>query len=221
MNARLIASLTALIGFSAISLHAAPISGFGSPTGNAALVGGAVEGFDSAAAGIYTSFTTSNGVTITGLNSAGAPNSFTLGPDYINQYNTTGTNSIFNGPYDAVQNNLSQWTFTFASPVNAFGFNFGASDGSWTLSAFNSSNTFIETLLIPALGESGAGNYFGLADAGISYATLTAARGGDWVFIDNLTVPGSASRVPDGGSTLLLLGGMVATLCAISRRMRS
>jgi len=217
MNVRLITMLSALIGFGAISSQASPITGFGSPTSAAALTGGSVETFDAAAAGVYSSFTTSNGVTISGNST------FTLGPDYIGQFNNTGVNSIFNGPYGSVQNSLSQWTFTFGGTVNAFGFNFGASDLDWTLAAYDSSNTLIESYVIPATHFSNLGEYFGFGDAGIASATLTAANnsGGDWVFIDNLTIPGGGgSTVPDGGSTLALLGGAMTALAFFSRRKR-
>lgn len=178
---------------------ALPISGLGDPLADPALAGGTQEGFDGTAAGDYSSLTIGN-VT---YSSTGAP--FTVGAAFNGSYNTTGGRSIYND-FDLVPDNFR---FDFASAVDAFAFNWGASDNTWLLSAYDSGGTLLDSLLIGAVGASNAGEYFGIAASGIAYATLRDQHDrigtGDYVFIDRFTTAGGGVSVPEP-STVALFG---------------
>lgn len=185
-------TLAALALATAASAQATLISGIGSPDSAAELSGGTVIDFDSQAAGNYNNLWI-DGVTFTGVD---AP--FTIGGDYNGDYNTSGGQSIYND-FDYVP--LS-FRFDFDSVVDAFGFNWGASDYNWTLSAFDSIGGLLESVVIAPVSSSNLGDFFGIAASGISYATLSTDSS-DYVFIDNFTY--SSSEVPEP-SGLLLLG---------------
>ena len=196
----------ALIALTAAAVQAAPITGNGDPLTNAALIGGTQEGFDTAASGLYSSFT-SGIFTLTGVGAQ-----FTIGTNYNGQYNTTGGKSAFND-FDFAPD---AFRFDFAGGVSAFAFNWGAADYTWTLQTYNSSNTLLESINIAPTQASNAGQYFG-ATGNIAYATLTNNAPGDYVFIDRVTWQGSSS-VPDSGATLSLLGLSLVGFAFLRRR---
>jgi hypothetical protein len=176
---------------------AASISGFGSPL--VAITGGTVIDFEAATSGNFSSVTFGN-VTFTGV---GAP--LTIGSDYAGQYNNTGK-SLYNG-FDYVPN---QFRIDFASTVNAFAFNFGASDSPWLMSAFSAEGNLLESTIIPRISSSNRGDYFGFATNGIKYATLVEQGGGDYVFIDNFT-SSNAQQAPEPFTIVgTLIGGTAA-----------
>lgn len=123
---------------------------------------------------------------------------------YAGQYNTRGTAALDN---NGGATNLL--TFTFATPVSAFGFLWGAADDVWVLNAYDSSNTLIESYNVPTTHASNAGDFFGLSDPGIVYATLSDISGNDYVFVDNFTyVAGADQSVPEPASMALLGAGL-------------
>jgi hypothetical protein len=184
------------ISLSAVNANAVGISGLGDPITNPALTGGTVIDFDAGPTGVFSNITFGN-VTFTGVD---AP--LTIGSDYIGSYNTRGVNSMYND-FDYIP---SQFRFDFATPVNAFGFNWGASDNDWLLSAFDSGGGLIETLTVPKVFSSNAGEYFGIAASGIAFATLVDQKDriaeGDYVFIDNFTYVKQQVSVPEPSSVL-------------------
>jgi hypothetical protein len=161
---------------------AAPLTGTGGAPG--AIPGGTVEDFSTAPAGTVTSITLS-GVTYSGV----GPSNLTIDASFGGSFNTTG---------QSIKNTRASGSFTalevvFAGPVTAFAFNWGASDETWLLSAFDASDTLIETLSIaPTLG-SNAGDYFGIAASGIARFTVEQTAPCivdcpiDFVFLDDLT----------------------------------
>jgi hypothetical protein len=188
--------LGALGAMLALSLPsgAATLTGTGNP--GSAMASATVETFSGVAAGDYSTLTLGN-VTITGVDGT-----FTVGGDYADTYNNPGPQSVYNG-FDYAP---STFRFDFASTVSAFAFLWGASDFNWTLTAYNASGTALDSLVIGPVYGSNAGDYFGIAAAGISYATLVASAG-DFVFIDNFastTVP----TVPVPAALPLLLGAL-------------
>jgi hypothetical protein len=120
--------------------------------------------------------------------------------DYAGQFNTEN---------QSLQNTYSSDAFntlniSFSNVVNNFGFNFGASDEIWTLSAFDVSNNLLSSIDIPVLGFSNAGDFFSLSSSGIASATLSTTSTGDYIFVDNFTV----SAVPEPSTYALMLGGL-------------
>ena len=183
--------------------HAALLSGFGDPL--TAIPGGSQETFDSAVPGTYSSFTASNGVTIT--------------PDQGVLYIDNAYSGSYNNPGQSLHNcycsdSFGALTFNLSGPASAFAFNFGASDQSWTLSAYDSSNTLLESDSVGPTFSSNAGDFFGISTgvSNIAKVTLTGASS-DYVFVDNVTVsavplPGSVGMF---GSALLGLVGFAGT----------
>ncbi|MEC8556907.1 MAG: hypothetical protein VXZ82_18035 [Planctomycetota bacterium] len=133
-------------------------------------------------------------------------------------FNTNGGRHIQNG-FDFVP---AQFRFVFNSAVAAFAFNFGASDVTWTLAAFDSSDNLIDSLDQTALLDSNVGDYIGIDGMGtnIAYATLNPTSGlssSDYIFIDDFTVLAGSSTggvVPEPTSfaTWGLLVGAVAAV---------
>lgn len=205
---RMVVSI-ALVGTFASGAQAAPIIGFGDPLTAPALAGGTQEGFDAVATGQYNSLTLGN-VTYIGVD---AP--FDIDSDFNGFYNTTGGQSLLND-FDLVP---IQYRFNFSSPVNAFAFNWGAADTTWTLQAFDAGNNLLETLVINPTFSSNAGEFFGLAVNGISYATLVGNAGGDYVFIDRFTTSQQQVAAPEPASLALLGLGLAGAIRA-RRRVR-
>lgn len=189
------------------SVLAAPIygtSGMGAPS-----IPGAtgVINFESQSNAAFSSLAL-GGVTFVGLTgNLRTDNSF------ANQYNGRGTRYMDNS---AGQTN--QIRFNFTGTLNAFAFNWGASDAQWTLTGFDAANNALESYNIPITGASNAGDFVGLAVNGMAYATLTTSSGNDWIFIDNFTIAagGAANEIPEPGSLGLLGLGLAAL--AVRRR---
>lgn len=138
-----------------------------------ALVGDTVITFSTPAEDSYTTLQI-DGVTFSG----NGP--LVVDSTYGGDYNTQGS---------YVQNNsgdTTSFTFQFAQPTSALGFNFGASDSTWTLQAYDASNTLLGTATLAPTYGSNAGDFFGLAAAGIDHATLSTP-GSDYVLLDNFS----------------------------------
>jgi hypothetical protein len=189
---------------------AATITGTGDPVTNPFLTGGTMETFDSGPAGESATVALGN-VTYQGINGT-----FTIGNTYIGEYNTRGVYSIYNGG-DGIPANFR---FDFATPVQAFGFNWGAADVTWLLSAYDSNDVLLESFEVTPTAASNAGEYFGIAALNIAYATLVSqdVEASDWVFIDNFTTAGDAipvgPAVPVPAMSQLMLIFMTMLLAA-------
>lgn len=108
--------------------------------------------------------------------------------------------------------------FGFTAPVSAFAFHFGAADVSWTLTAFNSAGVAIESLILAPTHRGDDGNCYGMANAGMAYATLTGA--GDWVLLDNFVVAAEQSNEVLEPGSLALLGLGLAGVGTLRKRGR-
>mgnify|MGYP001605532509 FL=1 len=193
-------SLLIAVGFAVgfiSSIQASQIISSADPS----LVGGTVIDFESQAAGSYTTLAIGDVTFSTG-------EALYISNAYSGNYNTTGQS--LQNPYGT--NSFGTLNINFASSVNAFGFNWGASDTQWTLFAYDSSNTLLESFALPITYGSNAGEFYGLAVTGIASATLIGASG-DYIFVDNFTY----SQVPEP-STLLLLGSGLIGLGYFGRK---
>jgi len=179
---------------------AATLSGIGNP--GSAVTSAVVEEFETAAPGLYHSFTFGN-VTI-----FGDIDRFTIGSDFGGEYNNSGQ-SVYND-FDLVP--LS-FRFEFALAVEAFAFNWGGADDNWTLSAYDVANNLLESSILAPTFAGNDGEYYGIAASGIAYATLEASNG-DFVFIDNF----ASTKVVPAPAALTLLLGALGGLSLLRRR---
>lgn len=209
-NHATIALAAAFIGAASLvtPTYGMPVSGTGAPVSVPALAGGTIVDFDSLTPGSFTSVVT-NGVTFTGV---GAP--LDIGSDFIGNFNTTGTQSLYNN-FDLVPHAIE---IAFDNPVSAFAFNWGASDNIWDMTAFDSADNILETFAITPVFSSNAGDFFGIATAGIARILLVDRLDnipdGDFVFVDNFTFAGNVSPVPLPGAVWLMLSSIAALAAA-------
>ena len=104
-------------------------------------------------------------------------------------------------------------TFSFSSPVSAFGLDWYANRANPTLSVFDSGNNLLESLTLdwttfPTFSNSPYG-FIGL-NAGsnsIAYATIDTPLIGGELFVDNLIYQTSAAAVPEPSTFILLAMG--------------
>ena len=185
-----------------------PVSGTGEPVSVPALAGGTIVDFDSLPTGLFASVGAS-GVTFTGV---GAP--LDIGSDFIGAFNTRGTQSLYNN-FDLAPHTIE---IAFDNPVSAFAFNWGASDNIWDMTAFDSADNILETSAIDPVFSSNAGDFFGIATAGIARILLVdrldTIPNGDYVFVDNFTFAGNVSPVPLPGAVWLMLSSIAALAAA-------
>lgn len=113
--------------------------------------------------------------------------------------------------------NPSSFTITFATPVSAFGMNWGAANPDWTVDLFDSSDNLLESLVFIG-GDSTASfiEFYGASINGISRAEL-ATTGYDWVKIDNFEY---VSSVPIPAAVWLFGSGLLG-LIGMARRKKA
>jgi hypothetical protein len=190
------------------------LSGVGGAPTCPVFIGPAILNFDSATPGSFNSATYGN-ATFTGVDGA-----FTIGSTYIGNYNTNGVYSLqSNGninPNIPILPSIIQ--VKFATPISAFAFNWGASDNTWRIDAYDPSNNLIETDFITTLtGGSNAGEYFGIAAPNIKTVLLTDQKdnyvNGDFILIDDFTTSFEVSAPEPGTALFLVIGGIALLRC--------
>ena len=184
------AVIVALSGFASAS--------FITSSGDASLSGGNVIDFEDQTLGTYTS------LTIDDVTFSADDNNLRLDDTY-QQYNQTGI-YLDNGTYAG--NGFSSLSINFDGGTSAFGFNWGMAESfaSWELTAYDASDTLIESYVLPSTGASSAGEFYGIAASGISYATLSWSGSYDWIGIDNFTYQ---AAVPEPATLGLLTLGLL------------
>jgi hypothetical protein len=188
-----------------------------------ALAGGSVIDFGSQPVGTY------NSLAIDTVIFTADDKTFQIGTTYSGNYNTSGQY------LGNTSTGFSAITFSFSTSVDAFGFNWGGSDTTWILTAYDSSDNPLESYNIPAVLSSNSGDFFGLAVNDIAYATLV--QNGSWsqlsflgiaglglnlsdeIFIDNFSYGNDAIPTPEPATMLLLGSGLVA-LAGFRRKFR-
>lgn len=165
----------ATLSLATASVMAASIVGTGQPVNEPALTGGNVITFDTPGA------FTGNSLTIDDVTITSDGPDFDVTTTWSGQFNTTGL-------YLETTGAVATFTFSFAQPVNAFAFNFGASDVVWNITAYDGSQV-VDTYPIQMVGASNNQEYFGLSSPRITKVELTNQEipNQDYVLLDNFT----------------------------------
>jgi len=197
--------LLAVLGLG-LQANAGQIAGTGLAFSEPELAGATVVNFDAATPGTYWT-NTFGSVTISSYGNM----PYIISADYSGQCNNPGI-ALENGSYD------SRFTtgvlFQFANPVCAFAFSWGASDMDAGLTIYSDAagTSAIESMALPIVKGSNAGEYCGLyaETRSINSARITFTDG-DWCFVDELhmtecaVVPTPAAGVA-GLALLIALG---------------
>ena len=123
----------------------------------------------------------------------------------------------------STQNSNVGFTISFATPVSAFGMNWGGANENWTVSLFDSANAPIEMLTFLG-GDPGKGatyiEFYGAKANDIKYVSFVA-QNADWVKIDDFHfVPTSTAPVPEPATLLLIVTGLGGAVASRRRRLR-
>ena len=209
------------------------------------LLGGAVlcalSSFQSANAATIVTQTSRAGVeAATGLSGGAVIDFETVASGYFNQISaggvtfTTPTGALgvetqYGGQFNAIGKSLKSVSHTridmaFDQALTGFGFFFGASDLTWTLSAYDALGALLESQLISPTGASNAGNFYGLKANGIRSARLTTTTP-DYVIIDDFrtsTAPlNPTGPVPEPATWAMMITGFGAVGAMLRRRRQA
>lgn len=164
--------------------------------------------FESAPLGAFTDLTVASGVTISGTDGYGNPQTIVNTPQGAGSlygFNTTPSGSQF------VYENGGTLTFSFATPVDAFGaYLTGEQSPNFYTDTITFTDGSSETITFPALGSSGGAAFVGFTDPGASIASVTintgpscVTTGCDFIGVDDVQYASVAAPEP---SSILLLG---------------
>ena len=179
--------------------------------------------FESAPVGPYTSLTVAPGVTLTGLDVTGSPQKINNTPNFPTNPALDGFNTTLGGAKyaEAVGGTL---TFTFATPVQAFGAYFTGIQPFFFQDTLTFNDGTSESINIPAADASSGGvSFAGFTDRGrlITQVTINstnpATGAGDFIGVDDVrfgpvpAVPEASTTVSFGLLLALGLGGLVVS----------
>ncbi|CAN7372612.1 PEPxxWA-CTERM sorting domain-containing protein [Phenylobacterium sp. LjRoot164] len=174
------------------------------------LSGGSAIDFESIATGFYSQIST-GGVT------------------FKTPKGALGVDTQYGGQFNALGKSLksvihSQVDIGFDEALTGFGFFFGASDLTWTLSAYDALGGLLESVQISPTGASNAGNFYGLKANGIRSARLTTTSA-DYVIIDDFRTSiaplGPTGAVPEPATWAMMITGFGLTGAMVRRSRRS
>jgi hypothetical protein len=164
-----------------------------------------------------------NGTDYAGTNQAIRNTSNSPSIPTLDGYNTTPGGSYF------VEMQAGTLTFTFASPIEAFGAYFSGVQYFFAGESIQFSDGTSQTITIPEVGTSGsigALDFVGFTDIGKSITRITidagtsSDPGADYIGVDDvqfLTVP-TANATPEPASVGLTVSGSVALALLLLRR---
>ena len=153
--------------------------------------------FEDAPLGIFTSLLVAPGVNLGTTISYQIRNTPVLLPDRLFGYNTTVGGSNF------LQAGYEYTTFTFSTPIQAFGFNIsGVQNAGETLTFSDGSS---QTVNIPDPGGSGV-QFLGFTDANQQISSITVFSGADAIGIDDVRY---VMSVPEPTSSVLVVLGLL------------
>jgi hypothetical protein len=139
-----------------------------------------------------------------------------------------GVETQYSGQFSAIGKSLksvshSRIDMAFDQGLTGFGFFFGASDLTWTLSAYDALGALLESVQISPTGASNAGNFYGLKANGIRSARLTTTSA-DYVIIDDFRTStaslGPIGVVPEPATWAMMITGFgaIGAVLRTSRR---
>ena len=177
--------------------------------------------FESAPVGSFTSLTAAPGVTLTGTDRQGNPQTVLNAPDFPTNPALGGFNTTVGGArYVDIQGGTL--TFTFASPVQAFGAYFTGVQPGFVQDTIGFSDGTSQSISIPqgTATSNGGVSFAGFTDQGkaITSITITASAPGfydaigidDVRFVPTAPVPEASTTASFGLLLALGLGGLVA-----------
>ncbi len=174
--------------------------------------------FESAPLGSFTNLTVAPGVTINGTSLGGDPQTIVntpfATPDSLFGYNTTAGGSQF------VQLLGGTLTFSFATPIDAFGAYFtGVQEGGEIITFSDGSSQSIPLI---SLGDEGGVEFLGFTDFGKSIASVTINVSNDIVGVDDVRyLTAAIAPVPEPSTWGLLATVFVAMVLGLRRKQRN
>ena len=189
----------------------AAAASFDATTGNLPIIT-----FESAPLGFFSSLAAAPGVTVTGTDYYGNQQSIIntpVCPPALCGFNTTIGGSQWLNVYGGFA------TFTFSSPISAFGAYITGNQVAGINLAFNDGSN--QTVLIPVDYSNGGAAFVGFTDslANItSVSVLAIAPYGDFIGVDDVRY-GAMSTVPEPGSILLLGSGLLTAAGLLRRKL--
>jgi PEP-CTERM motif len=168
--------------------------------------------FESAPLGSFSILTVAPGVTLTGADVFASDQTIidtSLCAAALCGYNITPSGSQWASAFGG------SLTFTFSSPISAFGAYFtGVQVGGINISFYDGS---FQSIAIP-IGGSGGTAFVGFTDTSASISSVTVNALNDIIGVDDVRYSGGAA-VPEPGSILLLGGGLLSAAGMLRRKL--